>query len=451
MSGTGVARHGGVQDQRLPALGSCNDALIATDRISDKNAVDDRYRTVGVAHTAYTVSRKERAFDQNIGSAGCLHNIFFGVTGKSGIRDHHGSVVDINPVGAERIPDRDAADRGGRTGIDRTAVDLRRVAVEHAAGNGHRSGVVDGAAFCQTGRIQFLHRTVGNKVRIRQREGRPQFVVDGAAVDAHTAAPGNHFAVGNGGAGHGQRAGVINGTAVGIRGKTIGQRNVAEGQTGTGCDREDLRGVAAGNGHISLIDRAEIQFAFDRDVALDLQRAEFRCKGDRCAAAERSGPQPVSGGGEGDGAAAVFVGVVDRFTETGLAVVSVKAAFQRFHHQRGVIRQTGHGTAHLIGGTVDRHFPALAVLVHIQDLIFCGIVDIGITFGLSVCHFDPFCTVKERSGNVITAGDRVELLDRSLYAAQHKIAVQRPQGPAVPVEHDLTAEDFRHHFRHGIF
>ena len=104
MSGTGVARHGGVQDQRLPALGSCNDALIATDRISDKNAVDDRYRTAGVAHTAYTVSRKERAFDQNIGSAGCLHNIFFGVTGKSGIRDHHGSVVDINPVGAERIP-----------------------------------------------------------------------------------------------------------------------------------------------------------------------------------------------------------------------------------------------------------------------------------------------------------------------------------------------------------
>ena len=157
MSVTGVARHGGVQDQRLPALGSCNDALVATDRIADKNAVDDRYRTAGVAHIAYTVSRKERAFDQNIGSAGCLHNIFFGVTGKSGIRDHHGSVVDINPVGAERIPDRDAADRGGRTGIDRTAVDLRRVAVKHAAGNGHRSGVVDGAAFCQTGRIQFLH------------------------------------------------------------------------------------------------------------------------------------------------------------------------------------------------------------------------------------------------------------------------------------------------------
>ena len=81
----------------------------------------------------------------------------------------------------------------------------------------------------------------------------------------------------------------------------------------------------------------------------------------------------------------------------------------------------------------------------------CGIVDIGITFGRSVFHFDPFCTVKERSGNLISAGDRVELLDRSLYAAQHKIAVQRPQGPAVPVEHDLTAEDFRHHFRHGIF
>ena len=254
-----------------------------------------------------------------------------------------------------------AIDRKRAIVVDGAAVVLRRIAIKHRAGNG--SGTCgNGDCAAVTGKVVRAINAV--PVKGSAIDGETAGAVNGAAV--------HRLAVADIHIGQRERSSVVDGAAVALARVPAGERHIADGHAAARRNGEDLDRIAAGNGQGALIDPVAIhQSAVDRDVCRHVQCAKRRIQRQRCAGAERPGPQPVGGVGEGDRLIAAFlIGVYDRFPQTGLVVVRIDRIVQRFHHKR-IYQQTAGSTFRIVccRNTVFQN-SELTALAHL--IIFCS-------------------------------------------------------------------------------
>ena len=279
--------------------------------------------------------------------------------------EHIRSIFSIGPAGDQQIAlieqnavlggmsgEDPAIDRKRAVVVDGAAVELCRIAVKHSVGDRGGSGGMDRAA--GAGKVVAAINAV--PVKGSAIDGETAGAVNGAAV--------HRLAVADIHIGQRERAGVIDGAAVALARVSAGERHIADGHAAARRDGEDLDRIAAGNGQGALIDPVTIyKRAVDRDVCRHVQCAQRRIQRQRCAGAERPGPQPVGGVGEGDRLIAAFlIGVFDRFPEAGLAVGDIHHIIQCGDGQRinGERSRRAHGSE----GGVHRR----AVCIRPKDL-----------------------------------------------------------------------------------